>query len=154
MKELSSHSMPTAAKLFAAFAFMLVGFFTAEVVKPHMPDGTQFGAFSWISAILGLLAGWRIMGPSVGRGNPAAVGTGIKSSAVMVAWALVIFSTENMIVQAFRRAYDDPFEAVVGIVKIGIDYAQVLLELDVLAVLAIGGALGGLLAEWAWRRWA
>ncbi len=39
-------------------AFLLIGYFGAEVVKPHMPEGTQFGAFSFVCAGIGLLTGW------------------------------------------------------------------------------------------------
>ncbi|MGB7322166.1 MAG: TrgA family protein, partial [Albidovulum sp.] len=89
--------MPTASKLFAAFAFALLAFFAAEVFKPHMPEGTQFGYFSFVSALIGLVAGWRVMGPEAGQGNWMAVNSGIKTSACTVGLALLIFSTYEML---------------------------------------------------------
>ncbi|SPH18285.1 hypothetical protein DEA8626_01818 [Defluviimonas aquaemixtae] len=145
--------MPTAAKLFAAFAFAVLAFFAAEIFKPHMPEGTQFGYFSFVSALIGLVAGWRVMGPEAGRGNWQAVNTGVKTSAVMVGLALLIFSTYEMLLLAFRPAYKGPMEAVVGIFDIGVEFFRTMLAWDVLVVLIIGGALAGLLSEWAARRW-
>lgn len=145
--------MPTAAKLFAAFAFTVLAFFAAEVFKPHMSEGTQFGAFVPISALIGLVCGWRVMGPAAGRGDWEAVQNGMKTSACMVVLALVIFATEAMLVQAFRRAYDGPMDAVVGIVSEGLKLGEMLLAPDMIALLIGGGALGGLLTEWADRRW-
>ncbi|MFN0113047.1 MAG: TrgA family protein [Paracoccaceae bacterium] len=145
--------MPTAAKLFAALSFLLVCFFAAEITKPHLPEGTVFGWFSEVSALIGLLFGWRVMGPTVGRGYYAAGSAGIRTSALSVLMALFLFSSENMLVQAFRRAYDGPTEAVIGILKVALDYAQMLLKPDVAAVLILGGAGAGLVAEWASRRW-
>ena len=145
--------MPTAAKLFAAFAFAVVAFFAAEVFKPHMPEGTQFGYFSFVSALIGLVAGWRVMGPDAGRGNWMAVNSGIKTSACAVGLALLIFSTYEMLRLAFRPAYKSPMEAVVGIFELAVEYTISLIAWDVLVVLVIGGALAGLLSEWAARRW-
>lgn len=145
--------MPTAAKLFAAFAFAVVAFFAAEVYKPHLPEGTQFGAFSFISALIGLVCGWRVMGPEAGRGNWMAVNSGMKTSACAVGLALLIFSTYEMLVLAFRPAYKGPMEAIVGIFDLAVDFFLALLAWDTLLVLIVGGALAGLLSEWANRRW-
>jgi len=145
--------MPTAAKLFAAFAFTLVGFFAAQVVMPHMSEGTQFGAFVPVSALIGLVVGWRVLGPDAGKGYYMALGSGIKASAVMVLIALFIFSTYRMLENAFRRQYDGPMDAIVGIFEEALEYGVVLGQADVLAVLCVGGALSGLLTEWAAKRW-
>lgn len=145
--------MPTAAKLFAAFAFAVLAFFTAEIFKPHMPEGTQFGYFSFVSALIGLVAGWRVMGPEAGRGNWQAVNSGLKTSAVMVGLALIIFSTYEMFLLAFRPAYKGPMEAIVGIFELAIDFLLRMIAWDVIAVLIFGGALAALLSEWAARRW-
>lgn len=145
--------MPTAAKLFAGFAFAVLAFFAAEIFKPHMPAGTQFGYFSFVAPLIGLVAGWRVMGPEAGRGNWRAVNSGVKTAAVMVGLALLIFSTYEMFLRAFRPEYKGPMEAVVAIFAIGVDYLSALLAWDVIAVLVVGGALAGLLSEWAARRW-
>jgi hypothetical protein len=145
--------MPTAAKLFAALSLMMVGFFGAEIIKPHMSDGTQFGAFSEVAALIGLVVGWRVLGPAAGRGNYPSASAGVRAVVILILGALFVFSTENMLVQAFRRTYDGPTQAVVGIIKIALDYGQQLLNPDVAAVLILGGIGSGLLTEWAARRW-
>jgi hypothetical protein len=145
--------MPTAAKLFAAVAFALVGFLAAEIFKPHLPEGTQFGFFSPISALIGLVCGWRVIGREVGHGWWESANSGMKTVVAMLALALLIFSTEEMLVLAFRRSYDSPMEAVIGTISLGVDFVQKLFVPDVLITLFAGGILGGLLAEWASRRW-
>jgi hypothetical protein len=145
--------MPTAAKLFAAFSFAIVAFFTAEVVKPHMPEGTQFGLFSVVSAVIGAFCGWKVMGPAAGNGYIESANGGLKTSLIMTLFALFIFSTEEMLVLAFRRTYKSPMEAVVGIVQLAIEFVQTIFVLDVLTVLLLGGALAGCFVEWAARRW-
>lgn len=145
--------MPTAAKLFAALAFAVLALFAAEILKPHMPEGTQFGNFAFYCALIGLVAGWRVMGPAAGRGWWNAANAGVRTSAITVAIALLIFSIYQMLILAFRRSYDGPMEAVVGIFGVGVDYVLELLVWDVIAVLIIGGALAGMLSEWAARRW-
>ncbi len=128
----ASSLVPTAAKLFAAFAFAVLAFFTAEIFKPHMPEGTQFGYFSFVSALIGLVAGWRVMGPEAGRGNWQAVNSGLKTSAVMVGLALVIFSTYEMFLLAFRPAYEGPMEAIVGIFDLAVDFLLRMIAWDVI----------------------
>jgi hypothetical protein len=145
--------MPTAAKLFAALSVALLGFLAAEITKPHLPPGTQFGAFSEVSALLGLVLGWRNLGPSTGQGFFNSANAGIRTSVLLVLAALFVFSTEKMVIQSYRRAYDGPTEAVIGIVKIALDYGHALLNPDVALLLILGGAGAGLLAEWASKRW-
>lgn len=145
--------MPTAAKLFAAFGFALVAFFTAEVFKPHMPEGTEFGLLSPVSALLGAFCGWKVMGPAVGHGYIESFNGGLKTSLILTLLALFVFSTEEMLVKAFQRDYKSPMEAVVGIVQLALEFIQKMFVLDVLIVLLLGGALAGMLSEWAARRW-
>lgn len=145
--------MPTAAKLFAAFAMAVVAFFTAQVFMPHMEEGTQFGAFVPVSALIGLVSGWRILGRETGGGMWQSANAGMKAAAITAALGLFIFSTEEMIVLAFRRSYDGPLEAVIGILSLALDFVQRMLVPDVLIVLFGGGALAGCLSEWAARRW-
>ena len=145
--------MPTAAKLFAAFALCVVTFFTAEVFKPHMEEGTQFGAFVPVSALIGLVCGWRVLGPEAGRGMWSSANAGFKAAVIAAILALVIFSTEEMLVLAFRRTYDSPMEAVIGIITLSVKFVQKMFVPDVLVVLFGGGVLAGCLSEWAARRW-
>lgn len=146
--------MPTAAKLFAAIAFTLVGFFTAEVLKPSFPEGFGFGYFSMVCGALGLLAGWRVMGPSAAASTVRAASTGVKTSFVLTMWALAVFSIRQMLIESTQGRYDGAFDAIHGTFEIMLDFARLLMtSIPALAVLVVGGMLGGMFASWAAVRW-
>ncbi|MCB2110843.1 MAG: TrgA family protein [Defluviimonas sp.] len=145
--------MPTAAKLFAALAFAVLGFFAGEVALPHLPPGAQPANFSFYCMLIGLVCGWRVMGPAAGRGNLESVNAGVRTAAVMTLLALIIFSIVQMFILAYRHQFDGPMDAVVGIFGIAVNFGASLLNWDIMAVLLLGGVLGGLMAEWAARRW-
>jgi hypothetical protein len=145
--------MPTAARLFAAVVFTLVGFLAAEVYKPGMPEGTQFGLFSPIVAAIGLFCGWTVAGVLVGGSYGAAAGHGIRTSATIVFWALLLFSVYEMIQRSMKMRYDGPMEALVGVFRLMLDYGALLGSVPVIVVLGVGGVLGGWAAEFAARRW-
>jgi len=145
--------MPTAAKLMSAVAFALVGWFAARAYIPGLPEGSQTRNFPEITAALGLIIGWMVMGNAVGKGYSAAIGSGIRTSVTIVFWALVGFSIYDMVLESTKLRYDGPMEAVVATFGIMIDYGALLARQQVIAVLAIGGIAGGILAEAVSRRW-
>ena len=145
--------MPNAAKLFAAVAFLAVGFLAAETYKPGLPPETQFGQFSLIVAAIGALCGWMVMGGLVGRSHLRAGASGMRTSVTIVFWALLGFSIREMVLRSLRRRYDGVFSAVEGTFEIMAAYGLLLLRPEPLAVLVVGGFLGGVLANWAGRRW-
>lgn len=146
--------MPTAAKLFAALAFAAVGFFAAEAFKPALPEGTQFGFFTEICAALGALCGWRISGALAGKGYYASSGYGVRTSVTIVFWALLGFSIYEMVLRSMKLRYDGPFEAVVAVFDLAYGYLLLMGRSDFLIILVAGGILGGMLTEWASRRWS
>lgn len=146
--------MPTAAKLIAAIGFALLGYVAAELVKTHMPEGTQFGAFSAVCGAIGLLCGWLVMGGLVGDGWVRAMGYGMRVSVTLVFWALLFFSIYEMVRRATKLRYDGPMEAITAVFAIGIEYGRILVAPDILAVLLIGGGLLGVISEWSARRWS
>lgn len=146
--------MPTAAKLFAAVAFGVLGFIAAEVFKEGFEANEAFGAFSLIVAVLGVLVGWMVMGGLAGRGYGASVGFGLRTSVTLGFWALLGFSIYQMVLLSLKKRYDGPMEAVVGIFNLMLENGQAMLTPELLGTLAIGGAVGGCIAEWAARRWA
>ncbi|MCU0910235.1 MAG: TrgA family protein [Rhodobacteraceae bacterium] len=147
--------MPTAAKLFAAFAFGLVGFFAAEVMKPSFPEGMNLGWFSVICGLIGILVGWWVMGPNAGKGTGRAIGTGLRTSATIVFWALVFFSIYEMLARSVDKRYVGVMDALRGMVGLVVEYgAMVGTSTMTLAVLIVGGSLAGLFSEWAAKRWS
>lgn len=147
--------MPTAAKLVSAIAFALVGLWAALAYIPQLPEGSSYGYLREIMTALGLVIGWRGMGRFAGRGWGEAVGLGLKTSVLLVFWALLGFSTYTMIVRSTRQIYRaDPVKAVLDVPNIMLEYGRLALAQDVLVALVVGGVLGGLLAELAARRWS
>lgn len=147
--------MPTAAKLFGAFAFALVGFFAAEVLKPSFPEGFDFGLFSLVTGFLGLLAGWRVMGPVAGAGHARAAASGIKTSFVLTIWSLIVFSVREMVLLSMQQTrYDGVFDAIRGTFTLMWEFGSVLVgSVPAMSVLVIGGMLGGMFSNWAAARW-
>lgn len=145
--------MPTLSKLIAAVLFGVTGFVAAEAFKLGMPEGTQFGYFSIICAAIGAICGWRVMGNLVGKGYSAAIGTGMRTSVTLVAWALLLFSIVLMVRKAFRKRYDGPMEAITDIFGLALENVPRLATPEVLGALLIGSVVGGCAAEWARQRW-
>ena len=104
--------MPTAAKLFSGLGLAVLAFIVSEMVKPLVPDRTQFGNFSLWHAGVGLLCGWIVVGPRAGRGLSAAISNGITGVAAAVFWCLAIQAGNRMVIRAFDRRYDSMFEAI------------------------------------------
>ena len=145
--------MPTAAKIVAAFCFAFFGAIAATAVKPVMPEGTQFGYFIPISAGIGLLNGWFLMGRLSGHGYRDAMGSGVRTAITIVIWALIVFSIYQMIIRSMQLRYDGPMEAVTAAFGIMLDYGRLLLDPAVLGTFLVGGLIGGAVTEWARKRW-
>lgn len=146
--------MPTGARLTAAISLALLAFIVSGQVMPLMPDGTQFGYFTHVNVALGVLTGWIYMGRRVGHGLVPAINNGLTGAAVMVLWALFIQGAWEMFRLAMRNRFDGPFEALLAIFTISVDYFFVIAVPTVLISLAVGGCLAGVLAENVHKRWS
>lgn len=146
--------MPTAGKFVAAMLFAALAYLTAELFKPAMPDGTAFGRFSWICAGIGALCGWFLMGPRVRERFAGVIAAGLQTALMMALLALAGFSIEIMVGRAFRRLYDGPAEAIVGVFEVMVRHGQLMLTPGVLAALLLGGPVCGVLAGMAGKRWS
>ena len=145
--------MPTAARLVAALAFAAVAFFTAELYRPGLPPETQWGNFTLICTVIGILCGWMVMGRLAGKGMGAALGSGLRTSANIVFYALLLFSVYEMLQRSLNKRYDGVFQAIEGIFDIALQYGTALLRPDPMIVLLLGGMASGALVEWASRQW-
>ena len=144
--------MPTAPKLVSFVLFALLGYFAAVTFGHQMPEGASLGYLPEYSAGIGAVVGWFVMGRSTGRGTSSAIGSGIKTSLLTVFWVLLVFSIYLMIKKSTHMMYDGPMEAVLAIFDIMVKYGTFALTPEVLGTLAVGGMLGGVLAEWVSRR--
>ena len=145
--------MPTGARLTAAISLAILAFVLSDQVMPLMPEGTDFGYFTPINMVLGVLTGWIYMGKRVGGGVVPAINNGLTGVAVMVLWALFIQGAWEMFRLAMRHRYGGPFEALKAIFDLSLEYFFVIAVPSVLIPMAVGGCLVGLLAESAHRRW-
>jgi len=145
--------MPTAARLFASIAFTVLGYLATGIYRSGLPSETPTGALLPVCAAIGFLCGWIVMGKRVGKGYYAAAGTGVRTAATMVFFALLGFSVYEMVLRSMRKRYDGVFSAIEGTFDIILIYGAPLLRPDPVIALVVGGVLGGMLAEWAGRQW-
>lgn len=145
--------MPTGARLIAALCLAFLAFVVSSQIMPLMPEGTDFGYFTHINVVLGVICGWKVIGSRAGRGTVPAINNGITGTAVMVFWALFIQGSYEMFRLAMRNRYDGPFEALSAIFVIGLDYAIVIAVPLVIGTLLAGGVAAGLAAERASKIW-
>jgi len=103
--------------------------------------------------VLGVVCGWIIMGKRAGRGWTAGINNGLTGVASLVFWGLFIQGAYEMVQQAMRNRFGGPFEAVLAIFELGVEFAKQLWAPEILLTLIIGAVVAGLLTEFAARRW-
>ena len=145
--------MPNAARLVAALSLALIAFIVSGLVMPLMPEGLDFGYFTWVNVGLGVLCGWIVMGKRAGRGITPAINNGITGVLALLFWGLFVQGAYEMFRQAMRNRFDGPFEALGAIFTIGLDYGLTIMVPSIIWTLLVGGVLAGLATEYAWRQW-
>ena len=145
--------MPTGAKAMAAISFAVVGWLIANSYVLNMPQAQAVGYLRELVGLLGALIGWRVMGNAVGKGYVGAVGSGWKTAVVLVFFALLLFGIYEMLQLSVRMRYDGPFDAILDVFKRMFERSAPLLSVGVLAAMAVGGGVAGVLTESASRRW-
>lgn len=146
-------NMPTGARLVTAVLFAGVGWQASEIIRPLMPEGTDFGWFNEVNVVLGLLCGWIVTGSRLGRGYPEGVSAGLTGLGALVFWALFLQSFNEMLKLALERRYDGPVEGIIAIFKIAIDYGTDVLYMPLIMFLVGTSILIGLIGEICARRW-
>lgn len=146
--------MPTAAKLVAAGVFFIVGWIAANAYVPILGVGAAAGFFRELVGLLGALIGWRVMGAEAGNGYRQAIGSGLKTSILLVFFALLLFSVREMVFLSMKMRYDGPMNAVLDVFKLMLERGQELATGAIIGTLVIGGIIGGIITEKASRRWS
>ncbi len=145
--------MPTASRLVAALCLLVIAFLVSGMIIDNGEEGKDYGYFTYINMGLGLICGWVVMGKRAGRGWTAAINNGLTGVAALVFWGLFVQGTHEMFSQAMRHRFGGPFEALLAIFEIGIDFGKQLVVPEILITLGVGAILSGILTEIASRRW-
>jgi len=144
--------MPTAARLTAALVLVLAGLSAVYFVLPLLPESQPRDMLYPVTLGLALLSGWLFIGPRAGQGVIAAAFNGLTGGFIWTFCTLFAFGIARMWRLAFKKQYDDPFEAVLAAFEETVLYGQYVLELNVLLSVIIGSLLAGILAELADKR--
>ncbi|MEC3860200.1 TrgA family protein [Mesobacterium sp. TK19101] len=145
--------MPTAARVVAGVLLAIVAFVASEAFKPLMHENTNFGYFSIVNAGIGLLVGWIVIGSRVGRGLTAGFNNGLTGAIALTFWCLFVHGSYKMVEDSFDRRFTDMLEAIASIFERMLEYGMIMLDVNVIAILLIGGVITGVLAEIASRLW-
>ena len=145
--------MPTASKIVGAICFAIFGYLAAVSVIPVLPEGTKIGRMREVSAFIGLLNGWFIMGRLTGSGFRAGIGSGMRTAITIVIWALIVFAIYEMVLRSTKLRYDGPMEAVTAAFGLMLDYGRMMLTKEIIGTVLVVGGIAGAITEWAGRRW-
>ena len=147
--------MPTAAKLVAGLVFGFVAFLAAHFYALSLPGGASSGVLRQVSAVVGVLCGWFVMGPFAkrARGPVDAMGAGVRTSLTMLIFVLLIFAIVDMMDRAFKGRFKTPLDAILSIFEQSMRLIVPVAQPGILGVLLLGGLAGGAMAHWAGRRW-
>lgn len=145
--------MPTAARVVAGVLLAIVAFLASEAFKPLMHENTNFGYFSIVNAGIGLLVGWVVIGSRVGRGLAAGVNNGLTGAVALTFWCLFGHGANKMVEDSFDRRFTDMLEAIASIFERMLEYGLIMIDVNVIAILLVGGVITGVLAEIASRLW-
>lgn len=145
--------MPNASSLFSAISLAVLAFIVSGQIMPLFEEGKDFGYFTLVNMIIGILVGWKTVGPRAGKGVTAGITNGITGVIVMVFWALFVQGCYEMVGLAMRNRYGGPFEAILAVFEIMFEYATLIAQPNILMTLAFGAVFSGLLAEHISRIW-
>ena len=144
--------MPSGTKVASSFCLCALAYILSELVKPTFIEDYNFGYFTYVSMLVGVIVGWTSMGERVGFGLIPAINNGIMGTFSMVASVIFIQSANEMIRLSMRGRYDTLSDALLGIVPIGIDFVVQVSSTALWGTALIGGILAGLIVEAIWNR--
>ena len=139
--------MPTAAKLVSSVYFAGLAFLTASLVIPYLPEGADPGSMAYWAAFFGFLAGYRWSGRRAGAGIRSGFGLGWTTVFLATLWSLMTFAGMETYNRSVKMRYDGVMDAIKGWLGLMLEYGQLMLHVDVVLLMVIGGLFGGWLAE-------
>ena len=145
--------MPTAARLVASILLAILAYILSDLIRPLMPEGTDFGWFNYVNTILGLFVGWTVIGSRAGRGFVPGINNGLTGTAVLFLYGLGVHSSYEMFRLAMRNRYDGPMEALTAIFLIASEFGVMIATVPVLGTAAVGALIIGPAADFAAKMW-
>lgn len=145
--------MPDRAKVMGALCLCAMAYILSELVKPAFLEDYNFGYFTYVNMLIGVIIGWTFMGKRAGYGVVPAFNSGVTAIISLMFVAIAVQSVNEMLRLAMRNRYDGPFDAVLSIIPIGLDYLVLVSNVPFWGTALIGGALSGLIVEAVWLRW-
>ncbi|MEQ9259211.1 MAG: TrgA family protein, partial [Roseovarius sp.] len=139
--------MPTAGRAVAALGLGALAWYASGMVIALWPNQMDFGLFRPISAGLGVLVGWRVMGTRLGRGLMGGLSAGLTGLGALLFWCFLLFSFYEMIQRSLDLRYEGPVEAIQGMFEIAFEYAQNIYYWPLIGFLVLGAVVIALIAE-------
>ena len=124
------------------------------MIPPLLPENMNIGWLHQVNLVLGLVCGWWIAGPRIGRGYPEGISAGLTGMAALVFWGLFIQSFNEMLGRALERRYAGPVEGITAVFELGAEFGLLLLNGPLIGFLIGSSIAVGLIAEWASHRWS
>ncbi|TCP60579.1 hypothetical protein EV663_10985 [Rhodovulum bhavnagarense] len=133
----------------------LLAWFVSDALVPAFPENADLGYFAVVNSIIGIMAGWLVMGRLVGHGYGVAVTSGIRTVVVLTVYALLVHSLWEMLQRALGMRYSGVMEALTGLVSLFGEFTFVLVTYPpAVAILLIGGIAAAWISEFVSRRWS
>lgn len=137
--------MPTAARLTAAIAFAIVGYFIYIAMVPSFGEKVIPSFLLPVCLGAGLWSGWVLCG-SKADSVRSGIGTGLTAVVAMIFSILFIMSFVHMIQLSMRRRYDGPMEAIVDVFNIMYENAIMFATQNLGLTLLLGALIAGLVS--------
>lgn len=145
--------MPTGSKLAGGILFFGVAYLAAMQAKLTFEEGTPATYFNITIAMIGLWQGWMVMGRRAGAGMSVAISNGMRTSAQIAFFGLVLFALRTMFLRSANLRYSAPGEAVTEAMELFLEYFLQSLTVNIWGVLIVGAIVGGALTELAAKAW-
>jgi len=143
----------TSGKAVSGFCFAGVAYASAGFYQMQLPEVQRGEWISPIAALIGFAVGWQILGDQLNCDLRTAARRGVMTAFWLFVWAVILFSSAEMVKRAMERRSPNPGEAIGRVFGIMIEFASNALDAKVIASLVLGGVVSGVLAELANRRW-
>ncbi len=151
--------MLTMGRLVAAILWAVLGYVAGRLVLDGLPPELPAEDMPTVTAAIGFVIGWKFAGPFSIRAaglrvnRAGAISFGLQTSFLLWISSLAFHAGAKMIDKALDKRYgSDVLLALTDIFALMWKFAGYTLRLDVIALLVLGGVIGGLIVEMISRR--